>query len=671
MEAHKTGTAPSVNPSGFTPLTFIANSTTVGVQGDYLTGVTSTGSQSAAWTIGSAYWGTIIAALSGASRQTITGTAHISDAAIILGVSNVRNTTQRTQLGVTNLRVTTQYVQLGITRVQVAGVQKTQNGVSRIQVAGNQKAQLGISRIQVATIQKTQLGISRIQVASNQKTQLGVIRIQIAGNQKVQTGVARIQVSGNQKVQYGVSNIRVTTVQNQIGLTRIQVAENQKGQNGVSNIRVTTQRAQLGTANLRVTTLQAQLGKSSVRNTTIQVQNGTFDIQATTQQTQVAVSRIQVTATPKIELGVSRIQISTQQTQLGTSRIKVLTYQNETGVSNIRNTTDQAQFGNSWINQRTLQIQAGGAFIFGQAPQSINSYNDTTSISVWNPADVTMYSNSTLIVGLGQAESTIESVTWNGISLVREAIAVNPGNVESTVWVLTTANANVLTSTTAPLVVTYQSSVTDKIVVVEVVAGLNPIVPVGDHSTAIGNNIFPAASVYTDSSHKYVFGMIAVDSSITTNPTQNVSSPFISQAWLGTTNLAGGAVAYGGAVADTLSVTSQISTAAPWAFSLVYLDYSPLQIQLGVSRIYNTTQQVQNGVSQIRVIHIRIQTGVTRINIYGTTVQFKFGTSAVLNTTEETQLGVTRIGYITQQTQTGTIRILASTFGQINASMWL
>ena len=100
MEAHKTGTAPSVNPSGFTPLTFIANSTTVGVQGDYLTGVTSTGSQSAAWTIGSAYWSTIIAALSGASRQTITGVSHINSATVTTSVFDSSAVTDSPNLNV-------------------------------------------------------------------------------------------------------------------------------------------------------------------------------------------------------------------------------------------------------------------------------------------------------------------------------------------------------------------------------------------------------------------------------------------------------------------------------------------------------------------------------------------------------------------------------------------
>jgi len=63
IEAHATGTGPTVQPGGsYANLTFNANSTTCGVQGNYiLHGVA--GAQSATWTIGSALWVSCIGAL--------------------------------------------------------------------------------------------------------------------------------------------------------------------------------------------------------------------------------------------------------------------------------------------------------------------------------------------------------------------------------------------------------------------------------------------------------------------------------------------------------------------------------------------------------------------------------------------------------------------------------
>jgi hypothetical protein len=286
-------------------------------------------------------------------RQFQTGVSRMQQHHVFnqTGLSNIYATTQQGQTGVTALRNSNTQIQNAVSRVQKT-VPQTRTGVSRV-LATTALNQYGTSLIVFQTDQ-TQDGLSRI-TATAQQNFTGSTRVRQTVVQTM-AGVAQIEniLAINQ---FGVSRITATTLQNRSGVSAIQNT-NVQVQQGVTHIVI--DKDQTGVSRIQITTPQTQDGVSRIYNTGHQFLTGDCRITVTTDQTQSGHSSVYNTTVTTLtgvthivldvdQMGVSRIQVTTEQDQLGVSRIQVTTDQDQSGVANIQNTTEQDQMGVSNI----------------------------------------------------------------------------------------------------------------------------------------------------------------------------------------------------------------------------------------------------------------------------------------------------------------------------------
>lgn len=132
-----------------------------------------------------------------------------------------------------------------------------------------------------------------------------------------------------------------------------------------------------------------------------------------------------------------------------------------------------------------------GFYVVGKG---VNNGGNVQSISISN---VTLAAGASIMVGVSHSPETIQSVTWKGLALAKDAEALNTGNVQVSIWSLHNVSADI-----GDVVVTFAASVLKVCISALSIRPDEPSAYLDQIATGTGNSGVPASG--TTASLEYV-----------------------------------------------------------------------------------------------------------------------------------------------------------------------